>query len=231
MRRQQAAAAVPLLLAALLLASGAAAKPDAAAVLPADSFLNADGLPLLMPTNRTTDGRRWLFELPRDPGGWWGGGWRAVGDATRCHMHAHLECPVSPSCSRHPSHAAPLRPQRGRLLASIGARWEGGRGLHSQAAVLLSGLRAETCVPSAPGPSLARRRCAHSASVSAWPPRLHAAPCRWWLLAAAPARYPLHASSARQAEPPQPLPPALQACRRVCPLPSRRWHVAMRWWH
>jgi hypothetical protein len=67
------AAAVQLLLAALLLAGGGsntAAAPDATSpVVPADSFLNANGLPLLMPTNRTTDGRRWLFELPRDPVG------------------------------------------------------------------------------------------------------------------------------------------------------------------
>ena len=66
-------AALSLLLVALLLDGGgggmaAGAAADTSSVVPADSFLNADGLPLLMPTNRTTDGRRWLFELPRDPG-------------------------------------------------------------------------------------------------------------------------------------------------------------------
>ena len=53
-----------------------AAAPD---VAPADSFLNAEGLPLLMPTNRTTDGRHWLFELPRDPGA---ASWMAFGSGT-----------------------------------------------------------------------------------------------------------------------------------------------------
>lgn len=67
-------AALSLLLVALLLDGGggwmaAGAPAGTSPVVPADSFLNADGLPLLMPTNRTTDGRRWLFELPRDPGG------------------------------------------------------------------------------------------------------------------------------------------------------------------
>lgn len=35
----------------------------------ADEFFNNDGMPLMMPVNRTTDRRRWYFEVPRDPGG------------------------------------------------------------------------------------------------------------------------------------------------------------------
>lgn len=61
-------AAAGLLLVATLLLAGGGSTVAAPEVAPADSFLNADGLPLLMPTKRTTDGRHWLFELPRDPG-------------------------------------------------------------------------------------------------------------------------------------------------------------------
>ncbi|KAI3439089.1 hypothetical protein D9Q98_001499 [Chlorella vulgaris] len=35
----------------------------------ADEFFNNDGMPLMMPVNRTTDRRRWYFEVPRDPVG------------------------------------------------------------------------------------------------------------------------------------------------------------------
>lgn len=41
----------------------------AAAGLPPDAYLNAAGLPLLMPTNRSTKGRRWYYEIPRNPVG------------------------------------------------------------------------------------------------------------------------------------------------------------------
>lgn len=76
-----------LLLAAAVLAAsgpcraGAASSPapapapstsDAlatAAALPPDAYLNAAGLPLLMPSNRSTRGRRWYYEIPRDPVG------------------------------------------------------------------------------------------------------------------------------------------------------------------
>ena len=44
--------------------------------LPAQDFLNAEGLPLLMPTNRTTNDHSWYFELPRDPGAH---SWRTAG--------------------------------------------------------------------------------------------------------------------------------------------------------
>lgn len=40
-----------------------------AATLPPDAYLNAAGLPLLMPTNRSTGGRRWYYEIPREPVG------------------------------------------------------------------------------------------------------------------------------------------------------------------
>lgn len=65
--RGAALPALLLLAAAAALAPGAHAAPTPA--VPADAYLNADGLPLLMPTNRTTDKRRWYYELPRNPGG------------------------------------------------------------------------------------------------------------------------------------------------------------------
>lgn len=43
----------------------------APSVLPAKVYLNAAGRPLLMPTNRSTDGRGWYYEMPRQPGAAW----------------------------------------------------------------------------------------------------------------------------------------------------------------
>ena len=118
-----------LLLTAAAVARAAPAPVPAPAVstasLPAEAYLNSAGLPLLMPTNRSTDGRSWYFEIPPDPGGCWVG-WRMtvlhvqLGVPAKCHR---LPDPPLRSLllhvSRHPGDAAPLRAQRRGLLAAL----------------------------------------------------------------------------------------------------------------
>ncbi|KAL4434491.1 hypothetical protein ABPG75_000932 [Micractinium tetrahymenae] len=65
--------------------------PATAAALPPDAYLNAAGLPLLMPTNRSTSGRRWYYEIPRDPVG-------TVVMLHRCGRNAEDSWPPSRVC-------------------------------------------------------------------------------------------------------------------------------------
>lgn len=85
MRRAAASAAALLLVA---LAGGAMPRPSHAASPPPDAYLGVTGRPLLMPTNRTTNGRTWYFEVPKQPGEWafrargWVGGRAARRDSS-----------------------------------------------------------------------------------------------------------------------------------------------------
>ena len=61
--------ALALLALAVLPAAGVLAAPVLGEdLLPAEDYLNADGLPLMMPNNRTTFDHTWYYEVPRNPG-------------------------------------------------------------------------------------------------------------------------------------------------------------------
>ena len=68
LRRRSALLLLAVLALALLPAGVHGAPTLGEETLPANDYLNAEGLPLLMPTNRTTNDHSWYFELPRDPG-------------------------------------------------------------------------------------------------------------------------------------------------------------------
>jgi hypothetical protein len=67
-RRRSALGFLAVAVLALLPAGVQGAPTLGEETLPANEYLNAEGLPLLMPTNRTTNDHSWYFELPRDPG-------------------------------------------------------------------------------------------------------------------------------------------------------------------
>lgn len=58
-----------LALAAVALPRPARAAGEEQPLLAPDAYLNVVGKPLLMPINRTTEGRAWYFEVPKNPGG------------------------------------------------------------------------------------------------------------------------------------------------------------------